>query len=156
MKKLFIVVFGMIWAQPQFCMQNPLALQLPLHPAAINSFLHAYASQRFCDLNGKEVFFSDFEDNSYVFSYAQVKDILGRAYQDLSRFNVLTPCPELKKDYRKALLSVYLELDPSVDYAKHQPELQANRIRYRNAWASGDVAQIKEALKLKLYFQMPD
>ena len=140
-----LVGFALSMFSGTLAMQNPLA-QLDT-PKAL-SFLYAYATAKICDLNEKEVFFDDSADFdvSYYYTWGQALEILNKAYQDLAQFDVKKIDTKLKEDYRSALLKIQESLDPELI-----KECSENRIRYRNAWMSGEYAQIKVALKLQLW-----
>lgn len=162
MKKVifFLVVFCVLDLKS---LQPPVhpetAFRLPSHPITINNFLMAYGTWQFNDITEKEVFFPNFpncfnRDISYALTYVQAKDILGKAYSDLSKFDVNVPNNGLKEDYREALLVVYNTLGR--DHPSEGDRINKNRKQYRDAWFSGDAARIKDALKLELYIPMPD
>lgn len=138
------------------CMQTPkeLAFQLEEHPRATICFLYHYAHANFCDIDERGVYYTgiflDEIDNTFILSWNQVKMVLGKAHEDLSRFDISQKDTGLKEEYRNVLKSVQQMYDIQHYKGTRLSYVYKNMQTYKNAWASGDLEQIKLALKLDL------
>lgn len=152
MNSIKISLVALVFTNAIYCMHTEvnksLALQLEEHPAARTSFLWRYAIAEFCDIDEKGVYYNGIQssdsDITFTLSWAQVKKVLNKAYQDLADFDVSKRNAGLNEDYRKALKLIQRNLDPSFYEATKIAEA---RTRYHAAWTSGDILQIKEVLK---------
>lgn len=140
------------------CMQTPkeVALQLEDHPIAVTSFLWRYAIAEFCDIDQTGVYYNGIHeadhDVSFTLPWDQVKKVLGKAYEDLARFDVWKEDIPLKKEYRASLREMECNVSPAgYEKSEHFKYLAENRKKYHAAWVSGDPAQVKEALKLDIF-----
>lgn len=140
--------------------QKELALQLEDHPRSRICFLHHYAHANFyppseCTMDEWGVYYNGIyaDENSIPFrlSWAQVKIVLDKAYKDLADYDVSKDGTGLRKEYRDVLKSIQRMFDTQHYEGTHLSYVHENRKKYHNAWASGDMVQIKAALKLDLW-----
>ena len=117
-------------------------------PLTVTTFLWRYAIAEFCDIDERGVYYNGItnadQDVAFTLSWAEVKQALGEAYQDLATFDVSEKNGELKKEYRDSLWQLKHNLDPDF-FEAHK--ISDARKRYHAAWASGDPTKVKEVLK---------
>jgi hypothetical protein len=134
--------------------QPPAQIQQLAADKTITTFLWRYAIAKFCDIDERGVYYNgitaDDRDTTFTLPWSRVKTLLDKAYEDLSHHNALVESKELSGDYRKALREIQRNLDPTAyESLPFPPYIQVgeSRKKYRAAWASGDITQIKEVLK---------
>lgn len=156
MKIVMSIVLALSLTNASGCMQGTKEATPDNAPAVdVTSFLWRYAIAVFCDIDERGAYYNGITtsdaDTDFMLEWARVKTVLDKAYQDLSKFDVTKPQPELKEEYRKSLREIQKNLDPAVyenSTFNTYKQVSESRKKYRVAWESGDVAQIKEVLKL--------
>lgn len=134
--------------------QPPAQIEQSEGGKAVTTFLWRYAIAEFCDIDERGVYYNGItaadRDTTFTLPWSRVKTLLDKAYEDLSHYDASVESKEISGDYRKSLRQIQNNLDPAVyensTYTTYK-EVSESRKKYRAAWASGDITQIKEVLK---------
>lgn len=160
MKKIAIILFlnsaftAIAMEQKATVNQPPAQIQQSEGGKAVTTFLWRYAIAEFCDIDERGVYYNGItaadRDTTFTLPWSRVKTVLDKAYEDLSHYDASVESKELSGDYRKALREIKKNLDATEYENLPFPtyiQVGESRKKYRAAWASGDITQIKEALK---------
>lgn len=155
MKIVLSIMLALGFGHATFGMQGAQeAMPDDAHSVVVTCFLGRYAIAEFCDIDECGAYYNPItatdDDTCFMLPWPRVKTVLDKAYQDLARFDVSKEDVGLNKEYRKSLWQIQRNLDPAVyensTYNTYK-QVCESRKKYRAAWESGDITQIKAVLK---------